>query len=325
MYRYSIILRAYNAEKNVAKSIESMLSQTYPNWELLLINDGSEDRTGEIFEDYAKQDQRIRVIHQENSGCLLATQTGVKASSGDYVCLIDSDDWYERDYLEKVDKAVCSWHPDMVVSGYHIINSGEIVKKFLLTEESKMTDAREAIRIFLETTNYALWNKFVARSKIRYTKEEQEFFEKSGKSTNFGDDLFLLMPVLCECEKIYFLHDTLYNYTVEDTSISHSAISDYWGELQNRLRLMEVTYRCIRERNQLDREIEDLIKADTAAVILKSVLGIFKTGERNKDIARELRKNDFYRDIVKKTKFSLIKEKTGGKRAVFMKLFFLLV
>lgn len=325
MYKYSIILRAYNAEKNVAKSIESVISQTYADWELLIVNDGSTDKTGEICEQYAKQDERIRVIHQENLGCLLSTQTGIRYATGDYVCLIDSDDWYEKDYVEKVDKIVTSQTVDMVVAGYKIVSFGETVKKFLLTRENKMVDAHEAIRIFLETTNYALWNKFVARNKIRYTKEEQEFFEKSGKTTNFGDDLFLLMPVLCECKSVYFLQDALYNYTVEEASISNYTVIDYWGELQNRLRLMEVTYRCICQRNHLDKEIEELIKADTAAVILKSVLGILKTGERNKDVVRELKKNDFYRNIVKRTKFSLIKEKTGGKRAVLMKLFFLLV
>ena len=83
MVKYSIILRAYNAGNHVAKSIESIISQSYSEWELIIVNDGSTDNTGSICEEYAAKDDRIKVFHQNNKGCLLATQTGIENSTGE--------------------------------------------------------------------------------------------------------------------------------------------------------------------------------------------------------------------------------------------------
>lgn len=325
MIKYSIILRAYNAEEKVSRSIESIIHQSYKNWELLIVNDGSTDRTGEICEQYALEDDRIKVIYQENKGCLLATQTGVKYASGEYVCLVDSDDWYEKTYIEKVDAIVRTQKVDMVVAGYHIIGPNGDKTQFRLVEKDELTTAQKAIQIFLETTNYALWNKFIARERIQYTQEEQDYFDKSGKTTNFGDDLFLLMPVLCGCENVYFTSDCLYNYTIDNQSISHQKIINHWNELRLRIRLMEFTYYAIAQRQCMNEKIENLISLDTVVVIIDNVIDILKSRKIDKEAIYELNNNDFYKKNVMQTDFSVIRKKIGKKRAVTFKLFNILV
>lgn len=316
MKRYSIILRAYNAEKCISKSIESVLNQKYNNWELLIVNDGSTDCTAEICDEYAKKDNRIKVIHQENKGCLLATQTGIAYATGDYVCLIDSDDWYDSEYLEIVNNIVISEAVDMVVVNYQIVFSDENVKEIRLVESERTLNTKDSIKVFLETTNYALWNKVVAREKIVYKKEEQEFFDTAGKSTNLGDDLLLLMPVLCGCENIYFSSKCLYNYVMCEESISHKKAKDNWMEVFIRNRLMHKTYQAIECRTYMDEEIIQLIQHDTLALMFPNVLEIVKRNQINKKIMLDLRDNWFYKNIVKKKKFWDVKKAFGKKRAL---------
>lgn len=97
--KISVIVPVYNAEKYLCKCIESILSQTFTNFELLLINDGSKDRSGEICEEFARKDGRIKVFHQSNGGVSSARNKGLDNFCGEYICFIDSDDWIEPEYL----------------------------------------------------------------------------------------------------------------------------------------------------------------------------------------------------------------------------------
>lgn len=96
----SVIIPAYNSEMFIGKCIDSVLAQTYSNWELIAIDDGSRDNTFGILKKYAEADSRIRVIHQENQGPGIARNTGIAEANGNYVVFIDSDDYIEKDYFE---------------------------------------------------------------------------------------------------------------------------------------------------------------------------------------------------------------------------------
>lgn len=101
MPKISVIVPVYNVENYIEKCIESILSQTYTDFELLLINDGSSDKSGSICDAYMSKDQRIRVFHKKNAGVSMARNWGIKHSLGDWICFVDSDDWVENSYLEK--------------------------------------------------------------------------------------------------------------------------------------------------------------------------------------------------------------------------------
>ena len=96
----SIIVPAYNAEKFIDKCIRSVLNQSYPNLELILVDDGSTDETGKICEEYASKDTRVRVIHKKNSGVSAARNMGLSSAIGEYVVFLDSDDWLDEDIVE---------------------------------------------------------------------------------------------------------------------------------------------------------------------------------------------------------------------------------
>ena len=100
MEKVSAIVAIYKSEKFLPKLLNSIINQTWCNLEILLIDDGSPDNSGNICDEYAKKDRRIRVIHKKNGGACEARNVGLKEATGDYILIIDGDDWLEKDYVE---------------------------------------------------------------------------------------------------------------------------------------------------------------------------------------------------------------------------------
>lgn len=113
----SIIVPVYNVEKYLDECIQSIVSQSYTDWECILIDDGSTDTSGIICDKWSKQDKRIRVIHQPNQGVSAARNIGINNAKGQYINFIDSDDWIETEYLQDLMNATTTNSTDLVVSG----------------------------------------------------------------------------------------------------------------------------------------------------------------------------------------------------------------
>lgn len=122
----SVVVPTYNSEKYIGKCIDSILAQTYKHWELIIIDDGSQDDTFCILEKYAKEDCRVHIIHQENQGPGIARNTGIAAAKGEYIVFIDSDDYIENDYFELLAK-----HDEDVVfiDVQNVDEQGNVIKK----------------------------------------------------------------------------------------------------------------------------------------------------------------------------------------------------
>ena len=109
----SIIVPVYNAEKYLCECIDSILFQTHKNFELILVDDGSPDNSGEICDEYATRDERIKVIHKENGGVSSARNLGIEVSNGEYITFIDSDDFVDEKYLELMHNRILETNSDM--------------------------------------------------------------------------------------------------------------------------------------------------------------------------------------------------------------------
>lgn len=101
MAEVSIIVPVYQVENYIRKCIDSILAQTFTDFELILVDDGSKDKSGQICDEYAGMDQRVRVIHQENSGVAAARNHGIAYANGGYLCFVDADDWIEDGMIEQ--------------------------------------------------------------------------------------------------------------------------------------------------------------------------------------------------------------------------------
>ena len=138
----SIITPLYNGEKYVAKTIESVLSQTYKDWEMIIVNDGSKDNSEQIAKEYAAKDSRIKVFLQPNGGSASARNNGIQRAEGRYICLLDADDLWDSNFLESQLNLMREKNAQLVYSSYRRIdeNGKEILKPEIAKPQLSVKD-----------------------------------------------------------------------------------------------------------------------------------------------------------------------------------------
>lgn len=127
MSKISVIVPVYNVEKYIGKCIESILSQTFTDFELILVDDGTPDTSGAICDDYAKKDGRVKVFHKPNGGVSSARNNGIEKATGEWICFVDSDDWIEPTYLE--DFGLDESDADIYLQGYVKEKDGSVIAR----------------------------------------------------------------------------------------------------------------------------------------------------------------------------------------------------
>ena len=127
MPEISVIVPVYNVEKYLVQCIESIKMQTFENWELILVDDGSQDNSGMICDEYAQKDNRIKVVHQKNRGVSTARNSGVKFATGKYISFVDSDDYIVPNFFEIMLEKLIAYKADMVRCGFYEFNDNNVV------------------------------------------------------------------------------------------------------------------------------------------------------------------------------------------------------
>lgn len=117
----SVLVPIYNVEKYLSECLDSLLSQTHRQLEIIVIDDGSTDRSGQIADDYSRKDSRIKVIHQENGGVSVARNAGLDAASGDFIAFMDGDDWVDANWIETQLETLKRWNADIAVCGCELV------------------------------------------------------------------------------------------------------------------------------------------------------------------------------------------------------------
>lgn len=165
----SIIVPVYNAEQTIGRCIESILNQTYTEFELLLVNDGSMDRSGFICDDYAARDARIRVIHKENTGVSDTRNTALSQARGTYLQFLDSDDWITPDATSSLVRAAESGSCDLVVSDFYRVVGERVSQKGDIDDDGVMTREEYAAHMMENPADFyygVLWNKLYRREIV---------------------------------------------------------------------------------------------------------------------------------------------------------------
>lgn len=210
----SIIVPAYNAEKILPKCLDSILSQTYKDFEVILINDGSKDRTGKVADGYAAKDNRIKVIHKTNGGVSSARNEGLKIATGEWVTFIDADDWVEPGFIANM---ITGQETDIVVGGYHSIGNGEIEER---KYTSKLITGGEMSVVFkkhlTDMTFLCPWGKLFKHDIIR----------QNGLCFNtdmrIGEDTVFVWNYLAYCNRLSFVGGQNYNYQTEKADFKYA-------------------------------------------------------------------------------------------------------
>lgn len=207
----SVIMPVYKVEDYLPQSIESVLNQDYSNLELILIDDGSPDRSGEICDAYAAKDSRVRVIHQKNGGAAAAKNAGLRAASGMYLSFVDSDDYLEPNVYGHMVQVLREHDADAAQFSFQDIYRNR--KEPQLLEPCVMNGTEYLIRFTKDWTCALLWNKLYKRSLF-----EGVFFEEGHK---IDDEYFTYRGFLEPC-RVVFDSKIIYNYRKRSSSVMSS-------------------------------------------------------------------------------------------------------
>ncbi|MFA5603095.1 MAG: glycosyltransferase [Bacilli bacterium] len=223
MSTVSVIVPIYNSEKFLDKCINSIINQTYKNLQIILVNDGSYDNSGKYIEYYKKKDSRIKVINKENGGLWSARNAGLEIATGDYISFVDSDDWIEKDMIEKMYNSIVEYNSDLSVCNYGKVYENKTEKKSLKIEDNIIEINEIGIDNYFynyyfnylhghEVTNKLYKNMIITEHQIRFDKNEDIFSE----------DLLFNLYYICHVNKISSLEQSLYNYVQHENSIMNN-------------------------------------------------------------------------------------------------------
>ena len=178
MAEISIIVPVYQVEKYIRQCIDSILAQTFTDFELILVDDGSKDNSGKICDEYAEKDKRIRVIHKENGGLSDARNKGLDNASGNYFMFVDGDDYIAPNMAECLYKKIFEAKADIAVCNYRYIFESDGEKDFATENKAEVLNSNEIFYNRKNERNYGFWtvawNKLYKREKICDTDSEDE-------------------------------------------------------------------------------------------------------------------------------------------------------
>ena len=221
---FSVIVPVYNLEKYVRECIESVLSQTCPDFELILVDDGSKDSSPEICREYASKDERIKYIRKENQGVNAARKTGLLAAQGEYVVFVDGDDFIENTLLEKVKAAISESSADIVCYDYSVYENGNKIPQTLYNLQANFYDrAGLKTEIFprLITAKNGerfaplIWNKAFKRELVLPIQTDLPDY------VIMGEDSCISYVCIYRAQAMCVLQDRLYNYRTTANSLTH--------------------------------------------------------------------------------------------------------
>lgn len=218
----SVIVPVYNIERYVGQCVESIINQTYKNLDIVLVDDGSTDRSGALCDLYAKKDRRIRVIHKSNGGLVSARKAGIKIATGYYVGNVDGDDYLHKNFFKELYEAIESSEADLVVAGFSRVLFDSVQKLYgnikvgVYTGES-LDDLKSRFisdgEFYKNGITTYLWNKLFIREKLLDYQLSIE------NSISIGEDAAVVYPYIADCNKIAIIDNTDYHYRQREDSM----------------------------------------------------------------------------------------------------------
>lgn len=275
----SIIVPVYNVEKYIEQCMDSILSQNCNELEVVLVDDGSPDRSPQICDDYANNYQNVKVIHKKNGGLVSARKTGVCASKGKYITFIDSDDWIGDGYLSKIISIIKNSYPKIisVTSYFRVESNGEVSQR----KESSRTGLYNRMQLETEVFPEILYKKpyytFGVTPSIWLKVVERDllisFIQDVPNCITRGEDLCISLPVLLSAESVYFSNVCGYYYRMNPTSITHSYDPKSIARITILLNYLEEIVATYEEKYQLKSQLKIYSFQIVSTTLISHMLG----------------------------------------------------
>lgn len=206
----SIIIPIYNVERFLRDCLDSVIKQTYSNLEIILVDDGSTDGCLEICREYQKKDNRVHVFHQENKGCSIARNLGLKHAHGIYISFFDSDDVMHPDRMEEMVAIMKKEDADLVIGNYDIV-----------TQDGTFLENKKEVALYevdSPTFKYCSFAPFPGNKLYRLSILKEKQIE--WKQISIAEDLVFYLSYILWCKKVSFTSDSLFNYRIVENSLS---------------------------------------------------------------------------------------------------------
>ena len=237
--KVSIIVPVYNAEKNVARCIESVLKQDYENFELILMNDGSKDSSGSICDEYAAKDERILVIHKENSGVSDTRNQAIDRAQGKYLQFIDSDDWITPDATGLMVRMAEESNCELVIADFYRVIGERLAHKGDIHEDGLLTRKEFALYMMDNPADFyygVLWNKLYRRNLV------ENYNLRMDENISWCEDFIFNMEYIRHVENVYALHVPIYYYVKTPGSLVSQGMS-----ITKTIQMKRTVFKCYNE------------------------------------------------------------------------------
>lgn len=240
-HKVTVVIPVYNVEKYLNRCLKSIVSQTYKNLEILLIDDGSPDHCPEMCDNWAKSDKRIRVIHKKNAGLGMARNTGIENATGDFICFVDSDDYIELDTIEKAYSKAIGYRADVVYYGYNIVDAEGIVTKAYKPEIEKLVyrgkEVAEEILPELISPDYCQEKKTNLMLSACTALFSMDLINKIcwrfvSEREIISEDVYSLINFFGHVTCMTVLPEAMYYYCENDTSLTRTYRKDRYQKIK---------------------------------------------------------------------------------------------
>ena len=266
--KISIIVPAYNIESYIEKTVESICAQTYRDLEIILVNDGSSDRTPELLNELANRDERIKVIHKENGGVTRARLCGVEAATGEWIGFVDGDDYIEPQMYEMLLSNAQKYEADISHCGYQMVFPSRVDLHYgtgRLVEQDTKTGLKDLLEgSYVEP---GLWNKLFHRTLFK----EMISKEKMDLSIKINEDLLMNFYLFKKSKKSVFCDECLYHYMLRVGSAATTKINE--NKLRDPLKVLNILDRETKEDLQLNLIVNKRIVAQLIRLATMQVSG----------------------------------------------------
>lgn len=296
MIKYSTIMPVYNAEKRLKTSIESIINQSFENWELILVDDGSKDSSLKICEEYSKKDKRIKVYHQENSGPGSARNKGIELATGEYITFIDADDYYDNKYYETLEMENEGNKYDIIYFGLVKENIDGNSNNYNNITKFKKYTKDELIK--LQLMGILSWGPCLKMIRTAIAKE-CKFLE-----IPVGEEILFSFEALKRAKEIKFIENVLYHYVYNDNGQHTKGRYDPWNKVVFELK----------KHLQTSKELEYYEKAVNGLALRALSISIYRYSRnyRYKEAKEKIKKSiSYYKEKydLEKIEFDLLDRK----------------
>ena len=321
MPKFSIIIPVYNTEKYLQQCVESVLNQTYANFEIILVNDGSTDNSAKICNDFSKIDKRVKVINKINEGQIVARACGANSAAGDYLVMIDSDDYISLNYLSEMNKIITKYSPEVIccsnfeTDGQNILLNPNELSEGLYCKE-------RIIRYIFE--------KLIENKKCEYFSNSlcTKVFKRSlyvkyhlnDGWVSVAEDAVCCKPCIYHAKSLFSTQQAYYYYRNNPTSITKGKSVYKW--LGPKL----VGNHYEKHINMTEGDFQEQNYRNIVHNLFNVVLTQFNKNDSYKNISKDILLNisdPYYENAINQAKFSCLKGLLA-KYSLKLKLFYLI-